>query len=473
MAILNSTFGPGLFGTGMRTADFRDQGFQNLPGFGGGINLPININNNPFSNPIQDGMFRPPMQQPVQNQMPVAGSFLDQLQQSTQSLNNQIRNVVPQNSFVGNEFQMPFKFGGSSYSPGNFTYTPQPFNQYGNMFGFNLPSLNQSGIGGLTPIQDREGYQGERQFPGSYESFGGLNFSIDEFGVPTQVEGTPLTSPLLGLLSSVSGLIPGNEASRFENLDETTQKQIFGLLDEEAKKKLAGAVDTNVTRDFINKGLISQLSPAEQERLALTDEERNIISKKSGYGLFGLGTPSEAERAKALQEQQDARDLQKQAEKQRQANLAAFNERQKAQQEKEGKDGDGPTGGCFVEGTPIQMADGTTKEITNIELGEKTKGGIVEAKMQFLPQNIYNYKDVLVSGSHWVVEDNQLIAVEDSKHGVLTDRIEPVYTFKTSNNRIWINNIEFGDFETGSDADWEPHFESVRQKLNKELRDGK
>ena len=33
--------------------------------------------------------------------------------------------------------------------------------------------------------------------------------------------------------------------------------------------------------------------------------------------------------------------------------------------------------------------------------------------------------------------------------------------------------IEFGDFETGSDNDWEPHFEMVRQKLNKELRDGK
>ena len=135
-------------------------------------------------------------------------------------------------------------------------------------------------------------------------------------------------------------------------------------------------------------------------------------------------------------------------------------------------DSDGP-GGCFVEGTPIQMADGTTKEITTIKVGEKTKGGIVQAKMEFMPQNIYNYKDVLVSGSHWVVEDNQLIAVEDSKHGVLTDRIEPVYTFKTSDNRIWINDIEFGDFETGSDADWEPHFEMVRQKLNKELRDGK
>ena len=53
--------------------------------------------------------------------------------------------------------------------------------------------------------------------------------------------------------------------------------------------------------------------------------------------------------------------------KERQKNLAAFNERQKAQQEKEGKgDGDGPTGGCFVKGTLVQMADGTTKEITTI-----------------------------------------------------------------------------------------------------------
>jgi len=129
----------------------------------------------------------------------------------------------------------------------------------------------------------------------------------------------------------------------------------------------------------------------------------------------------------------------------------------------------GPSG-CFVEGTPIQMTDGTTKEITTIKIGEKTKGGTVEAKMEFMPQNIYNYKDVLVSGSHWVIEDNQFVAVEDSKHGVLTDRVEPVYTFKTSNNRIWVNDIEFGDFETGSDADWEPHFEAVRQKLNEELK---
>ena len=109
-------------------------------------------------------------------------------------------------------------------------------------------------------------------------------------------------------------------------------------------------------------------------------------------------------------------------------------------------------------------------ESSEIKVGEETRGGIVQAKMEFMPQNIYDYKGVLVSGSHWVVEDNQFIEVEDSKHGILTDRIEPVYTFKTSNNRIWIYDIEFGDFETGSDDDWAPYFEKVKQDLNKKLR---
>ena len=129
------------------------------------------------------------------------------------------------------------------------------------------------------------------------------------------VDGTPLTSPLLGLLSGIGKLIPGEEARRFENLDEATQNQLFGLLDEETKKALVDAVDTNVTRDYTNQGLISQLTPAEQARLGLTDVERDIVSKKSGYGLFGIGKPSEKELADRLQEQQNQRDLQKQRDK--------------------------------------------------------------------------------------------------------------------------------------------------------------
>jgi hypothetical protein len=117
----------------------------------------------------------------------------------------------------------------------------------------------------------------------------------------------------------------------------------------------------------------------------------------------------------------------------------------------------------------LEMADGTTKEITTVTPGMETRGGTVEFVLQGLPVEIWDYKGVKVSGSHWVVEDNQLVAVEDSKHGIKTDRFEPVYSMKTSKQRMWIKGIEFGDFESGTDEDWEPHFEMVRQKLNKEL----
>ncbi len=235
---------------------------------------------------------------------------------------------IAQNQFDANQFQLPYQPGeftsfGGQFGSGGFTlpynpstYNPGQFNQYGNIpVTGNIPS-NVS----TTTIQDRGGNgPNQNTFSGRFESFGDQTFSIDEDGNPTLVEGTPFTTPLLGLLSGIGKLVPGEEARRFENLDEATQNQLFGLLDEETKKTLAGEVDTNVTRDYTNQGLISKLTPAEQARLALTDEQRNIVSKRSGYGPFGLGSPSETERAKALQAQQNARDLQKQAEKERQA----------------------------------------------------------------------------------------------------------------------------------------------------------
>ena len=108
---------------------------------------------------------------------------------------------------------------------------------------------------------------------------------------------------------------------------------------------------------------------------------------------------------------------------------------------------------CFVKGTMVEMADGTTKEITTITPGMETRGGTVEFVLQGLPVDIWDYKGVKVSGTHWVVEDNQLIAVEDSKHGIKTDMFEPVYSMKTSKQRMWVKGIEFGDFESGTDED--------------------
>ena len=133
--------------------------------------------------------------------------------------------------------------------------------------------------------------------------------------------------------------------------------------------------------------------------------------------------------------------------------------------------GGGGGGGCFVEGTPIDMADGTTKEITGVRVGEETKGGRVIAKLEFEPTKIYNYQGVYVSGTHLVLEGNEMIEVQNSKHGILTDRIEPVYCFETTNNRIWVQGIEFGDYLTGSQKDWEPYIEMMRKKVNAEIQD--
>ena len=132
-------------------------------------------------------------------------------------------------------------------------------------------------------------------------------------------------------------------------------------------------------------------------------------------------------------------------------------------------DGGGASRGCFVAGTMIEMADGSEKEITLIDIGEETKGGTVHAKMKFSPENIYDYKGVGVSGSHYVLEDGQFVSVEDSKHGKLTDKKEVVYTFITSDYRIFIKGIEFGAYYTqdpSAYADWKGGIE----KLNAELK---
>ena len=156
------------------------------------------------------------------------------------------------------------------------------------------------------------------------------------------------------------------------------------------------------------------------------------------------------------------------------ANVAAAQaarDKNKHERERGGGGGAGKGGGkgCFVKGTMIEMADGTEKEITTIAVGELTKGGVVEAKLEFMPTQIYNYKGVEVSGSHLVMENNQFIKVEDSKRSVLTDKLEPVYCFETSDNRIWVKGIEFGDYLTGSHEQWQPHIDAMLETVNLEL----
>lgn len=109
----------------------------------------------------------------------------------------------------------------------------------------------------------------------------------------------------------------------------------------------------------------------------------------------------------------------------------------------------GMTGGgwCFDPDTLIQMEDGSEKKIKEVQIGDKTLGGEVTGVVQFKPNDeIHNYKGVIVAGSHFVKENGKFIPVADSLDSVKINIIPVVYSLDTTDRRIWINDIEFADF---------------------------
>ena len=110
--------------------------------------------------------------------------------------------------------------------------------------------------------------------------------------------------------------------------------------------------------------------------------------------------------------------------------------------------GDGGNGGCFLAGTLVTMADGSTKPVEQVDLEDEVAvGGKVFAVGRFLNTELYDYKGIKVSGSHMVNEDNKWVRVEDSKHGkALGDDEHTVYVFGAENRRILINDILFTDY---------------------------
>ena len=102
---------------------------------------------------------------------------------------------------------------------------------------------------------------------------------------------------------------------------------------------------------------------------------------------------------------------------------------------------------CFDPSTPIQMANGSTEEIKNIQLGDDTKGGKVTGVFQFkATDEIHDYKGVTVAGSQYVKEDGKFIMVKDSPLAVKIDKIPVVYSLDTTDRRIFIKDIEFADY---------------------------
>jgi hypothetical protein len=284
-----------------------------------------------------------------------------------------------------------------------------------------------------------------------------------------------------GLLNMLTGGAYGEPTTygldkSYDKRRETVAKALekMGMSKEDIEAAIAGEYEgdapinliTGKPTTLVNKlGLFNQSQNLLNKRLSMADL---IFEKK----LEEKQQKKQAEIDDINRRKREETDAAKQRELQIQAAAKAqdISRRQATQQQKaidaQGRDsapgrGDaGNPGGssgamddsnagsfCFDPKTLIQMADGSTKEIKNIQLGDDTKGGEVTGVFQFkATDEIHDYKGVTVAGSHYVKEDGKFIMVKDSLLSVKIDKIPVVYSLDTTGRRIFINDIEFADY---------------------------
>jgi len=434
-------------------ADTMEGGFKTSPGFRPGA--PMNINRQPF------GKFRPMPPEGFTN--PGFIDFMPKIPGLPFGAQTTLADLSAFNP-VANQYAL------AGFTVGEILAMPEfaDFAQFqAQQTGGTATSAGLAGLeaqlqqlGGKGGPEDRpEGFGPKTNFQPTSMKFvdGKLVYDKINPAINQQLLGIAEDQPVPGIPSLFSALktfgtsLVDDVTSPFKEYRQKKEKE-----EREARiaeeKKAALALQQQIKKTFEER----EQKKKEKEAKALSDANKKLAEDiKKQF----------EERKKAKEEREKAA-----VQKEYEENVAAA---KKAKADKAGKNGAGAGAGggkgCFVKGTMVEMADGTEKEITTITVGEQTKGGVVEAKLEFMPTQIYNYKGVEVSGSHLVMENNQFVKVEDSKRSVLTDKIEPVYCFETSDNRIWVKGIEFGDYLTGSHDQWQPHIDAMLATVNKEL----
>ncbi len=236
-----------------------------------------------------------------------------------------------------------------------------------------------------------------------------------------------------------------------------TLKEKYGMTDAEIAAAVAGEYEGDIPIDPITGKPTTLIN-----RLDLFNQFENLVNKKKSAA--NIIFDNEIEKRRIEKEKKRIASLPKDVQ---QYNQPTNTVQQAIAKDNKGDQGTSSGGGfsnvssntggaggaynegnyCFDPSTPIQMADGSTKEIKNIQLGDDTKGGEVTGVFQFKASDeIHDYKGVTVAGSHYVKEDGRFIMVKDSPLSIKIDKIPVVYSLDTSGRRIFINDIEFADY---------------------------
>ena len=129
---------------------------------------------------------------------------------------------------------------------------------------------------------------------------------------------------------------------------------------------------------------------------------------------------------------------------------------------------------CFDKHTMLSMADGSIKSIQRITVGDRLlQDGIVTSVMKLSSTDVdmYTYKDVIVSGSHYVYEDNNFIKICDSKNAerILKYEDKHIWCINTASKQIHINDIVFADYDDLSKEDCNYLKKWIHNKYNKQI----
>jgi len=106
---------------------------------------------------------------------------------------------------------------------------------------------------------------------------------------------------------------------------------------------------------------------------------------------------------------------------------------------------------CFAPETTIQLKNGTTRQMKNLELGDVLiNGSIVEATMNIRNHNDPYYKigDIHVTGSHYVKDGNVYKQVRNFSKAEPTDKVAKVVCcLVTNDHKIPVGDFVFWDWE--------------------------
>lgn len=106
---------------------------------------------------------------------------------------------------------------------------------------------------------------------------------------------------------------------------------------------------------------------------------------------------------------------------------------------------------CFDENTLLELNNGTYKKIKDIEIGDiLLHDGKINGYFKVISENeeMYNYKGIIVSGSHNVYENGRWINVCESGYSTYLKNYkrEIIYCLNTENGTVTINNVIFSDW---------------------------